>query len=115
MLRKGGALPTFGWDSTRRAQLRAELDAYYGHLYGLTRAEICYVLNPKDVLGSEFPSETFRVFREREQKEFGEFRTRRLVLAAFDKLSESVRFRDDIVKRRSAVELLPTKTLVAVQ
>lgn len=115
VLRKGESLPAFGWNSTRRAQLRAELDAYYAHLYGLTREEICYVLNPKDVLGCEFPSETFRVLKEREEKEFGEYRTGRLVLAAFDKLTESSRFRDDVAKRASAFELPSTKTLVAVQ
>jgi hypothetical protein len=29
----------FRWDEVRRAQLRAELDAYYARLYGLTRDE----------------------------------------------------------------------------
>ncbi|MBV5279714.1 MAG: hypothetical protein J0651_00070, partial [Actinobacteria bacterium] len=30
----------FRWDEVRRAQLRAELDAYYARLYGLTRDEL---------------------------------------------------------------------------
>jgi len=29
--------------------LRAELDAYYAKLYGLTRDELRYILDPKDV------------------------------------------------------------------
>jgi hypothetical protein len=83
----------FQWDDNRRAQLRAQLDAYYAHLYGLTRKEIQYVIDPKDVFGADFPSETFRVMKEKEEKEFGEYRARRLVLAAFDEHSQSGRFR----------------------
>jgi len=33
-----------------------------------------------------FPGETFRVLTNREIKEYGEFRTRRLVLAAWDRI-----------------------------
>jgi hypothetical protein len=79
------------WDEEDRAKPRAELDAYYAHLYGLTRDELRYMLDPKEVFGDDFPSETFRVLKEREQKEFGEYRTRRLVLEAFDSLAESSR------------------------
>jgi hypothetical protein len=85
-----------------RALLRGELDAYYAHLYSLTRDELRYILDPKDVFGEGFPSETFRVLKEREEKEFGEYRTRRLVLEAFDKLADSPRFRDEMPKRESA-------------
>lgn len=52
----------FRWNEDRRAKLRAELDAYYAHLYGLTRNELCYILDPKDVFGPDFPGETFRGF-----------------------------------------------------
>ena len=31
------------WDEERRAALRAELDAFYAHLYGLTREELGYI------------------------------------------------------------------------
>src|SRR5439155_14683530 len=51
----------FKWDEERRAIIRAELDAYYGKLYGLTRDELRFVLDPKEVYGENFPSETFRV------------------------------------------------------
>jgi hypothetical protein len=74
------------WDEERRALLRAELDAYYARLYGLTRDELRYILDPKDVYGPDFPGETFRVLKEKEERAFGEYRTRRLVLEAWDRL-----------------------------
>ncbi|MBW3733809.1 Eco57I restriction-modification methylase domain-containing protein [Aeromonas dhakensis] len=78
--------PPFGFDLARRAQLRAELDAWYARLYGLTRDELRYILDPADVMGEDYPSETFRVLKNKEQKEYGEYRTQRLVLEAWDKL-----------------------------
>ena len=71
-----------------RAQLRAELDAYYARLFGLTRDELRYILDPKEVHGEDFPGETFRVLKEKEVKQFGEYRTRRLlVLEAWDNIA----------------------------
>jgi hypothetical protein len=78
--------PPFRWDPSRRALLRAELDAWYAHAYGLTRDELRYVLDPADVMGPDWPSETFRVLKNNEEREFGEYRTRRLVLEAWDRL-----------------------------
>ncbi|WP_186830326.1 Eco57I restriction-modification methylase domain-containing protein [Mitsuaria sp. TWR114] len=74
----------FTWNPERRARLRAELDAYYARLYGLTRDELRYILDPKDVMGADYPSETFRVLKEGEIRTYGEYRTRRLVLEAWD-------------------------------
>ncbi|WP_082643191.1 N-6 DNA methylase [Methylobacterium sp. GXS13] len=76
----------FAWDEGRRAQLRAELDAWYAHAYGLTRDELRYVLDPKETMGADYPSETFRVLQASERRRFGEYRTARLVLAAYDVL-----------------------------
>ena len=76
----------FIWHEERRALLRAELDAYYAKLYGLTRDELRYILDPQDVYGPDFPGETFRVLKEREIRQLGEYRTRRLVLEAWDRL-----------------------------
>jgi hypothetical protein len=76
----------FTWNGDRRALLRAELDAYYAKLYRLTRDELRYILDPTNVLGDAYPSETFRVLKQTEQREFGEFRTLRLVLEAWDRL-----------------------------
>jgi hypothetical protein len=73
----------FNWDPKRRAQLRSELDAYYAHLYRLTREELEYILDPAEVMGADYPTETFRVLKRNELREFGEYRTRRLVLEAW--------------------------------
>lgn len=78
--------PPYPWDEERRARLRAELDGFFARKYGLSRDELRYVLDPADVHGSEFPSETFRVLRDKEIARFGEYRTRRLVLQAYDAL-----------------------------
>jgi hypothetical protein len=78
--------PPFRFDLERRALLRAELDAYYGHLYGLTRDELRYILDPADLMGPDYPSETFRVLKNNEIRQFGEYRTQRLVLEAWDQL-----------------------------
>jgi hypothetical protein len=82
----GHSGPPFPFHPERRAQLRAELDAYYARLYGLTRDELRYILDPSDVMGDDYPSETFRVLKNGEMREFGEYRTQRLVLAAWDAL-----------------------------
>ena len=52
--------------------------------------ELRYVpfgVDSKEVYGDDFPGETFRVLKEKEYKQFGEYRTRRLVLEAWDGLS----------------------------
>jgi hypothetical protein len=77
-------LPPFYWLPDRRARVRAELDARYARLYGLTRDELRYILDPADIMGEDYPSETFRVLKEGEIKKYGEYRTRRLVLEAWD-------------------------------
>ena len=74
----------FGWNEDRRAQLRAELDAFYARAYGLTRDELRYILDPADLNGPDYPSETFRVLKTNEIRRFGEYRTARLVLQAWD-------------------------------
>ena len=79
-------LQSFKWDEDRRAVLRAELDALYARLYGLTREELRYILDPAEVYGPDSPGETFRVLKEKEIKKYGEYRTRRLVLEAWDRM-----------------------------
>ena len=80
--------PPFAWDEDRRAHLRADLDAFYARAYGLTRDELRYILDPADVFGDDYPSETFRVLKNNETRQLGEYRTRRLVLEAWDKLHQ---------------------------
>jgi hypothetical protein len=79
----------FIWNPNKRALIRAELDAYYAKLYQLTRDELRYILDPADVYGADFPSETFRVLKNNEIKQFGEYRTQRLVLEAWDVIRNS--------------------------
>jgi len=83
--RDGFPLPPFRWSEERRAHIRAELDARIARLYGLTRDELRYILDPADVYGPDFPGETFRVLKAKETKQYGEYRTRRLVLEAWDR------------------------------
>jgi len=76
--------PPFSWDEDRRALLGAELDAWYARAYGLTKDELRYVLDPADVRGPDYPSETFRVLKKNEIARYGDYRTARLVLVAWD-------------------------------
>ncbi|MFL1375849.1 Eco57I restriction-modification methylase domain-containing protein [Nocardiopsis protaetiae] len=73
--------PPFPWDEDRRATLRAELDAYLFHLYGLERDDVEHVL------------ETFQTekggLKNNEIVRHGTYRTRDLVLAAYDHLASA--------------------------
>ena len=71
--------PPFRWDEQRRAVIRAELDAAYFHLYGLDRGEAEYVMDSFDAL------------RRREQRELGQFRSKRLILDRYDALAAAAR------------------------
>lgn len=73
------------FDLHDRSIIQAELDAYYARLYGLTRDELQFILDPESIKPG-YPSETFAVLKRNEEKEFGEYRTQRLVLEAWDKL-----------------------------
>lgn len=74
----------FPWNPDRRAILRAELDARIAKLYGLTREELDYILDPASFFGDDSPTQTFPGLRRKEEKLYGEYRTRRLVLEAWD-------------------------------
>ena len=73
----------FAWDDDRRAQLRADLDVFFARKYGLTDEELRYVLDPAKAKGADYPSETFRVLKDKETRLYGEYRTERLVLDAW--------------------------------
>ena len=77
----------FTFDQDRRAYLRAEIDAFFAQKYELTRDELRYVLDPQDIKGEDYPSETFRGLKNKEIQQYGEYRTQRLVLEAFDKMT----------------------------
>lgn len=78
--------PPFPWIEDRRALLRAELDAWYAHAYGLSRDELRFILDPASVMGPDYPSETFRVMKNSEERKYGEYQTQRLVLDAWDRM-----------------------------
>ena len=50
--------PPFRWDVERRAQLRAELDACFFHLYGLDRDDTEYVLGTFPIANRKDPGLT---------------------------------------------------------
>lgn len=79
--------PPFTFDPKSRAEWRAELDAYFARLYGLSRGELLYILDPEEVEGPDYPTETFRVLKANDKREFNnEYRTRDLVMDAWDRL-----------------------------
>ncbi|GJE50944.1 hypothetical protein GOFOIKOB_3998 [Methylobacterium tardum] len=82
--------PPFTWDEQRRALLRAELDAWYAHAYGLTFDDLRYVLDPTDAKGPEYPSESFRGLKANELRELDEYRTSRLVTAAYRNIAAAI-------------------------
>ena len=76
----------FKFDEERRGILKAELDVFFAKKYGLTEEEFRYILDPKDVKGESFPSESFRTLRDDELSRFGEYRTKRLALEAWERM-----------------------------
>lgn len=77
----------FIFNPLRRATLRSELDAFYAKLYGLERDALRFILDPQSVIPG-YPSETFSVLKRSEERDFGEYRTQRLILEAWDKLEQ---------------------------
>jgi hypothetical protein len=67
----------FRWLPERRAQLMAELDAAMLHVYGLHRADAEHVVD------------SFPVVRKYDERDFGEFRTKRLVLTEYDAMARA--------------------------
>ena len=73
------------YNPERRAILQAELDAIFAHLYGLNTEDLRYILDPEDICGKGCINETFRVLKDNELRQYGEYRTKRLVLEAWNK------------------------------
>lgn len=98
---KGCPLPPFKWNEERRAILKAELDAYYAILYGLEREDLLYILDPQEAMGDDFPGETFRGMKDKEIRNLGEYRTKKLVLSAYDRLRKDWDMPNHILKLES--------------
>nr|WP_170541148.1 N-6 DNA methylase [Ruegeria arenilitoris] len=71
----GHSHPPFTWNSQRRAHNQAEIDAAMFHLYGLDREQAEWILD------------SFTVLRKYEERDHEEFRTKRLVLTAYDAMA----------------------------
>ena len=79
----------FGFDEIRRSKLKAYLDAFFAKKYSLTRTELEYILDPNAVNGKNYPTETFRGLMQKEISQYGEYRSKRLILEAYDQLNAS--------------------------
>lgn len=73
--------PPFPWDEDRRHRLKCELDAVFAHLYLLDRNELEWILD------APYPSASFPGLKRNEMRQFGEYRTQRYVLHAYDQLA----------------------------
>lgn len=71
--------PPFKWNKERRHLIQCEIDAFILHLYNLNRSQSEWLLN------------SFHVLKKYEEKEFGEFKTKTIVLEIFDKMAEAKR------------------------
>ena len=69
----------FRWDDERRFLLRSELDALYFHLYGIARDDVDYIMD------------TFPIVRRKDEQQFGEYRTKRVILEIYDAMAETER------------------------
>ncbi|MEE4539364.1 MAG: N-6 DNA methylase [Erythrobacter sp.] len=67
----------FTWNVDRRSLIQAEIDASMLHLYGLNREQADWILD------------SFTVLRKYEERDHGEFRTKRLVLSAYDAMAKA--------------------------
>ena len=73
--------PPFSWDDDRRHRLQCELDAIYSHMYRLDRTDLEWILDAPP------PSSSFPALKRNEIDKFGEFRTQRYVLHAYDQMA----------------------------
>ncbi len=73
----GRTHPPFFWNTERRSLIQTEIDAAMFHLYGLNREQADWVLD------------SFTVLRKYEERDHGEFRTKRLVLTAYDAMAKA--------------------------
>ncbi len=55
-------------------------------VWSLVSDELRYILDPADVKDPNYPSETFRVLKEKEIRHHSGYRTRRIVLEARDRM-----------------------------
>jgi len=66
-----------GWDLESRFRLRCELDAAFFHLYGICRDDVYYIMD------------TFPIVKRKDEKEYEEYRTKRVILEIYDEMAAS--------------------------
>ena len=64
----------FPWSEDRRFRLRCEIDAALFRLYGMDRDDVDYIL------------ETFPIVKRDDERDYGEFRTKRVILEIYDEM-----------------------------
>jgi len=71
----------------QRAVLAAEIDVLVARdVFGQSKQEMLYILDPDNILGADCGVETFKALRNAELREFREFRTQRLIEEAWDRV-----------------------------
>ena len=73
--------PPFPWEDDRRHRVQCELDATYAHMYDLDRSDLEWILDAPQ------PGASFPTLKRNEVDTFGEYRTQRYVLHAYDQLA----------------------------
>ncbi|OYR22618.1 Eco57I restriction-modification methylase domain-containing protein [Brucella pseudogrignonensis] len=74
-------------DPEQRAVVAAEIDVLVARdVFGQSKQEMLYILDPDNILGLDCGVETFKALRNAELREFKEFRTQRLIEEAWDRL-----------------------------
>ena len=86
--------PPFIWDEDRRFEIRCELDALYFHLYLGTQSDwqaqssknlLSYFPTPRQAV--DYIMETFPIVKRKDEKEYGEYRTKRRILEIYDQMT----------------------------
>ena len=113
-LSDGFPFPPFRWDERRRLELMAELEVYFAKLYGLSRKQLRYILDPSDLTQQErqdlfdpaeevddplaeeeyqrrrqkhrILSDALQAFRRWEEQHYGQYLSRRLILERWDQI-----------------------------
>ncbi len=71
----------------QRAVIAAEIDVLVARdVFGQSKQEMLYILNPDNILGPDCGVETFKALRNAELREFKEFRSQRFIEDAWDRV-----------------------------
>jgi len=70
--------PSFKRNEHRCCLLRSELDAAYFHLYSIERDDVDYIM------------ETFPIVKRKDEKQYGEYRTKRVILEIYDEMRRAM-------------------------